>query len=205
MIVTLLAYGSFMLLLVVAAGDDLRELRIPNGIVAALAAVWIVYRVGGNASRGCSRSCSVGCRWSAGGVGARRRAAGGHACLRSADGTSRHGRRGREADGRCGALPRHRRRPGLPADGLPHLPAARAPPPASRLGPTSRPRGPRARGDPRGDRPSDGPHARGDRARDPRVPRRTRAPRPSGDPRPRGVHPHGSRVCPSAGFLVRWA
>ncbi|MCI2240867.1 prepilin peptidase [Adlercreutzia faecimuris] len=45
MIVTLLAYGSFMLLLVVAAGDDLRELRIPNGIVAALAAVWIVWRI----------------------------------------------------------------------------------------------------------------------------------------------------------------
>lgn len=45
MIVTLLAYGSFMLLLAVAAGDDLRELRIPNGIVAALAAVWIVWRI----------------------------------------------------------------------------------------------------------------------------------------------------------------
>lgn len=45
MIVTLLAYGSFMLLLVVAAGDDLRELRIPNGIVAALAAVWIIWRI----------------------------------------------------------------------------------------------------------------------------------------------------------------
>ena len=204
MIVTLLAYGSFMLLLVVAAGDDLRELRIPNGIVAALAAVWIVWRIALAATH---RSCSVGCRWSAGGVGARRRAAGGHACLRSAGGASRHGRRGREADGRCGALPRHRRRSGLPADGLPRLPAARAPPPASRLGPTSRP------GDLRD--PPCGPPPGAPPAREPRVcavrsgePRargaRARDPRPGGA-HPRGPHPGGPRVCPSAGFLVRWA
>ncbi len=45
MIVTLLAYGAFLVLLAVAAWDDLRELRIPNGVVAALAATWAVWRV----------------------------------------------------------------------------------------------------------------------------------------------------------------
>lgn len=44
MIVTIMAYGAFLLLLAVAAWDDLRELRIPNGLVLAVAADWALWR-----------------------------------------------------------------------------------------------------------------------------------------------------------------
>lgn len=42
---TIISYGAFLALLVAAAAIDLRELRIPNGLVAAIVAVWAVWRL----------------------------------------------------------------------------------------------------------------------------------------------------------------